>query len=234
MLRTALIALVCLLIIPAILKAENSREDLEYLESFLSEKIISDYGFNSDEVEIQLIRCGARLDNLSTSEIQAYPLAQSNPRGRFPMRIEIYRDNAMTGKGSVTIDVRLFADLPVPVRRINRHAILNPQMFILKRFEVTSIREKMLTDLAQLDNIRAKQNLAEGQYVSLNKIEKIPDVENGMSITIIASAGTFDIRAKGMALQRGYIGESIKVKNVDSKKIIIGKITSPGVVEITL
>ncbi|MEE9441138.1 MAG: flagellar basal body P-ring formation chaperone FlgA [candidate division Zixibacteria bacterium] len=232
--RTALIAVICLMIMPAVLMAENSKEDIQYLETYLAEKIVSDYELNSDDVEIRLIRCAARLDDLSSCDIQAYPLTQSNPRGRFPMRVEIYRDDAMTGKGSVTLEVRIFADLPVPIRRISRNDILTPQMFSLKRFDVTSIREKMLTDLSQMENIRARQNLSEGRYVSLNKIEKIPDVENGMPVSIIASSGIFEIRAKGMALQRGYIGESIKVKNIDSKKIIMGKITSPGVVEITL
>lgn len=232
--RIILISIFCIMIMPALLLAENSKEELDYLESYLAQKLISDYQLNPDDVEIKLIRCAAALDKLSSSEIQAYPMSRSNPQGRFPMRVEIYRDNAMTGKGSITLEVRTFADLPVPVQRIKRNEALTPQMFTLKRFDVTSIREKMLTDISRLDNIRARQNLSEGRYVSLNKIEKIPDVDNGMPVSIIASTGIFDIRAKGTALQRGYIGESIKVKNIDSKKIIIGKITSPGIVEITL
>jgi flagella basal body P-ring formation protein FlgA len=206
----------------------------ETLEQFLIRKIIDDYELDPDHVRITLIRSDLKQKDLAGLRVEAYPVTQGDPRGRFPLKVELFREEAMIARGSASLDVRIFNDLPVPVQNIKRHELLTGDMFELKRFDVTSITEKLLTDMPQLEGCRAKQNLSAGRYVPIRRIEKLPDVENGHPVTILGSSGLFEIRAKGLALQNGVIGETIKVKNVDSRKILLGKITAPGVVEIAI
>jgi flagella basal body P-ring formation protein FlgA len=206
----------------------------ETLEQYLAEKVITDYQLDPDKVRITLVRSDLEQIEIDGFAIEAYPATQSDPRGRFPMRVELFRDGARVEKGSVSLDVRVFADLPVPVQNIKRHEMLTADLFKYKRFDITSITEKLLTETAQFEGCRAKQNLAADRYIPLRRVEKLPDVENGNTVTIVGYSDLFEIRARGLALQNGVIGESIKVKNVDSRKILIGKITAPGVVEIAI
>lgn len=204
------------------------------LETILTDKLIDDYGLERELVSVSLVRSAVKLNNLSDCEVRAYPMTQSDPRGRFPMRVEIFRDGAMIDKGAVSLDVRLSADLLVPIRNIKRHEKLHPEMFTVKRFDITTRTERMLAEVEHMTGCRAKQNLTAGRYVPLSRLEKIPDIENGAQIAIIGGSSLLEIRVKGVALQNGNIGESIRVKNVDSRKILVGRVIGPGTVEIAL
>jgi len=206
----------------------------EPLQEYLADKIIADYRLDPNYVSVALVRSSLSADDVSASEVKIYPLTQADPVGHFPMRVEIYRGGELTERGTVTLNVRRYADLFVPKQNIRRHELLTSDLFERKRFEVTSLTEKMLTEATQIVGCRAGQNLTAGRYVSLSRVEKTPDVDNGFPVTIIGKGQMFEIRAKGLALQDGAIGETIRVKNIDSRKILTGTITAPGVVEVEI
>ncbi len=206
----------------------------ETLEEYLRAEIIADYHLDSGDVSISILRSTLSPVDVSACEVKAYPLAQGDPVGRFPMRVELYRDGEMTERGSVSLDVRRYADLLVPKQNIRRHELLAPDMFEYKRFDITSFTENMLNDPAQLDGCRAAQTLTAARMVPVRRIEKTPDVEYGAPITIVGKSRLFEIRAKGTAMQNGVVGETVKVKNDDSKKILTGTVTGPGTVEIDI
>lgn len=68
------------------------------------------------------------------------------------------------------------------------------------------------------------------QGIALTQENTLPDVtvKRGEEIVIIASSGTITIRGTATALQDGRVGESIRVKRGDSKKILSGKINESG------
>ncbi|TNE32275.1 flagellar basal body P-ring formation protein FlgA [bacterium] len=58
----------------------------------------------------------------------------------------------------------------------------------------------------------------------------LPDisVKRGEDIVVIASTGTITVRGIGTAMQDGRVGDTIRVKRTDSKKILTGKINESG------
>lgn len=68
------------------------------------------------------------------------------------------------------------------------------------------------------------------QGVTLTSANTLPDVtvKRGQEIVVIASTGAVTIRGLGTALQDGRVGESIRVKRGDSKKILSGRINELG------
>ncbi len=222
-----LMILCCLVILVQAVPAET-------LEQYLSDKIVADYRLDPEKVRITVVRSGLKNTEVDGFEVEAYPVTHAEPRGRFPMKVELYRDGSRVEKGSVSLDIRIFADLPIPIQNIKRHELLTEDMFTYKRFDITTITEKLLTDPSQWEGCRAKHNLTADRYIPMRRVEKLPDVENGQSVMIVGNGGFLEIRARGQALQNGAIGEKIKVKNVDSRKILTATVTAPGVVEITI
>jgi len=206
----------------------------ETLEEYLTDEIIKDYALDSAYVSISILRNSLPPVDVSEYDVKAYPMTQAEPRGRFPMRVELFRDGEMVERGSVSLDVRRYADLLAPAQNIRRHELIHEGMFERKRFDVTSFSDVMLSDPSQLEGCRAAQNLQAGKHVSMRRIEKIPDVEYNSPVTIIGKSRMFEIRARGTSLENGVIGESVRVKNDDSNKILTGTVTAPGVVEIDI
>jgi len=91
-----------------------------------------------------------------------------------------------------------------------------------------------LTDCSHLEGCRAKHNLIAGRLVSMSRIEKMPVVEKGATVAIVGRSGRLEIRARGIALQNGNIGQTIKIRNIDSRKIVAARVAGSGTVEIDL
>jgi hypothetical protein len=53
-------------------------------------------------------------------------------------------------------------------------------------------------------------------------------------VIITARIGELRVTAAGIATESGKLGQSIKVENLDSKKVVTGVVTGPGAVEIDL
>jgi len=204
------------------------------LEQTLSEKVMRDYHLDPEYSKITIHHMGLSHQDVTGLEVRAYPLTQSEPRGIFSMRVEIYNDTTLLEKGSVTLYVRQMADLLVPGRDIKRNESLSLDMFVVKRIDVTSLTESLLSDPMSIEGCRARQNLPAGRCVFLTKIEKIPDVASGEQVIMIGLANLFEVKAKGIALENGQIGETIKIRNVDSRKVVMGRVTGPGAVAVAL
>ncbi|MEZ5359442.1 MAG: flagellar basal body P-ring formation chaperone FlgA [Candidatus Zixiibacteriota bacterium] len=232
--KVSLITCTIGLLLSAILVAGDAIPEENQLLSYLTDEILTTYELDPELTEISIARTDIRATDFTDCEFQYYPLVSNAPRGRFPLRVEILKDGEMIDKGSVSLMVRRYDNVLVPVHQIRRHESLTPDMFAVKKIDVTSITETLVSDTEVLAGCRAAQNLMPDRAFGANRIEKIPDVENGRQITIIGNAGYLEIQVRGIALQQGYIGDNIKVKNIDSNKIVYGTVTAPGVVEVAI
>jgi flagella basal body P-ring formation protein FlgA len=80
----------------------------------------------------------------------------------------------------------------------------------------------------QLANAEVRQSLGAGRAITVGDVEQTELVRAGTSVTLIAQVNGLGIEARGIAMQRGGIGDIIKVKNLSSKKILSGKIVDAG------
>jgi len=77
-----------------------------------------------------------------------------------------------------------------------------------------------------------------GQLISSFDVEAETQSENSVviqprqSVKILARLGSVNIVATGEAMQEGRVGQIIRVQNLDSKKIVPGRVTGPGTVEV--
>lgn len=204
------------------------------LAQAVADRVMADFGFDSALVTVTVARLEPAMDDVAGYEVKVLPQTAGTPRGRCAAWIELYRQGELTQRGTAALDIRVHADLLVPGRTINRGEALTPDLFTTKRFDVTAWTEPMLADPAPLAGCRAKSTLVAGRQVGLARIEKIPDVLNGGTVALVGAVGVLEIRAKGVALQNGVIGETIAVRNLDSGKVVSGIITAPGAVTISL
>jgi len=85
-----------------------------------------------------------------------------------------------------------------------------------------------------LKNMEAKRNIKMGQIITPHLVKAQKMVLRGQHITIVAQNGNLNLRVKGKALMDGQQGQTIKVRNLNSKKLIYARVVSAGVVEVGL
>uniref|UniRef100_A0A7V4JQY6 Flagella basal body P-ring formation protein FlgA n=1 Tax=Thermodesulfobacterium geofontis TaxID=1295609 RepID=A0A7V4JQY6_9BACT len=81
---------------------------------------------------------------------------------------------------------------------------------------------------------QVRMSLGAGTILRYSHIERPVIIKRNQIVYIIARGKNFIVKAKGLALQEGREGASIKVKNISSKKVLWGKVISPEEVEVAL
>jgi len=88
------------------------------------------------------------------------------------------------------------------------------------------------TEAAELEGKVARRTLLPGRYIPANAIREAWLVEQGASVQVYFVAGPLTISAAGVSLQPGSAGDLVKVRNVDSGKVITGTVMTDGTVRV--
>lgn len=79
-----------------------------------------------------------------------------------------------------------------------------------------------------------KRPLAAGAVITPDIIQSQQVIKRGDTVSIVASIGGLTVKSKGLAMQGGEIGETIKIKNQDSKRVIEAIVASAGTVKVPM
>jgi flagella basal body P-ring formation protein FlgA len=98
--------------------------------------------------------------------------------------------------------------------------------------EITSLTDRPLTSEDELSGLWTKKDIRKNQILSSSSLEKIPTVFSGQGVSILYKKAGLEISANGKAMESGYTGDIIKIKNKQSKKIITGTILDEETVRV--
>ncbi|MCP4704974.1 MAG: flagellar basal body P-ring formation protein FlgA [candidate division Zixibacteria bacterium] len=225
---------ICLLIIGLIMMtAVNSFSDT-FFEELLTENIINYYDLDDYDIEVEIRSSRFDQTNFIFDSLALKPMTESKPRGLMAFKIFLFNEGQEIEKGQIRVKIAYYEDVLIASDRIGRHQLINNENCISKRMEITSLTSKPLTSEASLADLRSKRNIRKGQILSSGSVEKIPTILTGQGISIFYKSSILEISAKGKAMESGYIGERIRVKNEQSKKILTGVIIDGETVEIAV
>ncbi len=128
----------------------------------------------------------------------------------------------------VTGRLHKITEVPVPTRRILANELITKRD--VKWIEVQSNRIKTDTvvDINELVGKAAKRGLRPGIPVRANSIQRQILVPRGSLVTIILKTPKMTITAQGKALDDGSDGDTIRITNTQSNKIIEAEVTGPA------
>ena len=98
--------------------------------------------------------------------------------------------------------------------------------------KVTGLVTAFLGDPAELKSRTARRALAAGTSLTADMFLADVIVHRGQDITLVASSGTFEVRAAGRALADAAAGTRLRVQNLSSMKVVEGMVESSDVVRV--
>lgn len=105
---------------------------------------------------------------------------------------------------------------------------LSERMFYIK----ADAAALYVTDVKQALNKVAKKTLTAGRPISLSSLGDPVVIQRGQSTKLVFNAGDLVITASGVSLEPGSVGDWIKVRNIDSGRIVNGTVSSDGSVKV--
>jgi len=91
-----------------------------------------------------------------------------------------------------------------------------------------------IRDSAELMGATARRDLAAGEPLVRRAVELQPMVARGQRVTMVALGRGIRVSAVGEALAAGRQGETIRIKNLDSNKVVTGRVSGPQTVQMEL
>lgn len=90
----------------------------------------------------------------------------------------------------------------------------------------------VLITVEALDGKVARRTLLPGRYVREGALREAWLVEKGATVEMIFVAGNLTIAAAAVVLEPGAAGDVVKVRNIDSGKIVSGTVLADGKIRV--
>ena len=91
-----------------------------------------------------------------------------------------------------------------------------------------------IRDPAELIAATARRDLTGGEPLVRRAVEVQPMVARGQRVTMVAIGRGIRVSAVGEALAAGRQGDTIRIKNLDSNKVVTGRVSGPQTVQMEL
>ncbi|MFW0759427.1 flagellar basal body P-ring formation chaperone FlgA [Pseudomonas sp. H11T01] len=183
--------------------------------------------------EIQVNQLDPRLRMpLCDKELTATLESPAQPLGRVTVKVRC--DGASPWTVFVPAQVRLFREVVTTTRPLKRTGIIEPEDVALRERDISQINQGYLTSVDQAIGQKLVRPMVTDQVITLVHMEQAEVVRKGDQVVISARSGTLNVRMPGEALSNGGLSEQIRVKNLNSQRVIKARVTAPGQVEVTM
>ncbi len=119
----------------------------------------------------------------------------------------------------------------VASRDISRGEILSASDYSEEFVSAARMPQGIVTNSRDLIGVRVKREVKQGDFFVLNNI---CTVCKGDRVSIEASSGGLSLKTTGEAVEDGNLNDTIRVRNLRTKKVIPGRVAGPGSIIINI
>jgi len=134
----------------------------------------------------------------------------------------------------IPVRVQIFANILVAAHPLPRGVPLTQTDITVSRQDLAQVAGNALTDANQAIGKRLRYPVATGATLNASLLDLPPLVKRGQNVTIVFTGQGLEVRTAGEALADGTSGETIRVRNVLTKKTIQATVLKAGLVRVSM
>lgn len=137
---------------------------------------------------------------------------------------------------TVYVGVRISDLRPVLTlaRSAARGQALEGALLTLQERDVTALPFGYFSSPAELAGMQLRRAATAGAVITPDLVEAPKLVRRGDLVTLVGRSGAIEVRSQGKALKDGGRGERIPVENSSSRRVVEGRISASGEIEVAL
>jgi flagella basal body P-ring formation protein FlgA len=139
-------------------------------------------------------------------------------------------DGVVENKVRLSGWVDVFESVVCTSRNLKKGETVKEDDLYLARRNISHLSPNILTDMSKIVGLIVKHNLKKDTCLKEWMLERSPVFDRGDMVTILAESGNLKVTVSGMVLERGYLGELIRVRNAMSKKEIYARVINNSTV----
>lgn len=102
----------------------------------------------------------------------------------------------------------------------------------LAEIDVSGVHKAYFTQIDDVVGLRSKRAVAGGKTLHAGLLRREKLVKRGARVEIIANMGGLHVTMRGKALADGGRGDRIRVKNLNSGRVVSGTVSGRGVIQV--
>lgn len=183
-------------------------------------------------------------------EVQRAPFDTQVPHGRDGRELRPRFHTGTTGRGPISIDVdvlvdgklqvvvpltflvRTFAQVHVLAESLQKGDVLDARHLRVERVETTSVNGRAFVDPKAFLGQVALRPLAAGSPLTARDFAAPIIVQKNSTVTIVFARGQLRAEAFGIAKNSGALGDAVQVENQTTKRVVVGRVAGPCVVQL--
>ena len=153
------------------------------------------------------------------------------PRGSFSLPLRVQVQNARPKIYWISGMAEIYQQVPVLQKSVHLGDIISESDVEYQRRNVTYLNNG-IPPKDQLNGQRVRRFLRAGQILWSSDIDRPKAIEQGDIVKVVVDGGAYNISIMAQALQSGYVGDSVTVKNPETNKVFTAKVSAQGEVTI--
>ncbi len=137
---------------------------------------------------------------------------------------------------TVYVPVSIESDVPVVVlnRALARNATVGIQDVEIRVQRIQGLGSNTVKSAAELAGQRLKRDLPAGTVLTPAMLQPEIVIKRGQQVTVVASVSGIEVRTQGVALGDASANSRIRVKNLNSAKVVEGMVDNNNMVRVDL
>jgi len=133
---------------------------------------------------------------------------------------------------NVPVEIHRKSDVLVLKRAVGRGEIIRAEDVLVQSRVLPGITSPFLSRPADLAGRLTRRPIPEGTAVIADALEAPLLIHRGQNVILAARAGGFEVRAPGLAMADAAAEQRVRVRNLNSLKIVEGVAETEGVVRV--
>ena len=205
------------------------------LRDRINQELQRRFARNGGEIEVRLSRPWRTVTIPDEAfEVRLHDLPSAGLQSLVSLKVEVSVAGEAVGQWFQPIQVRHWCEVPVAATSLRRGQALAEAETVLERRDVLASRGILKALPVAVQDYELAESLAPGQVLSERSLRLKTVVFRGRRVDARIQAGTLEITTKVEALEDGYPGQSIRVRNPQSKREFRGVVQGEDTVLIPL
>lgn len=224
---------VACLLLPATPGFAQDYQDHESIKETARHYVLNQTAVDHDKIDISIGTLDSRLRlHRCNKPLEAFRTPGTRMLGNTSIGIEC--TDAAPWKLYVPVKISIYENVLTAKRYLKRGTQIKPDDIELHRRDLSTITRGYITEPQQAVGMILKQTLMADALLTPVMLEAQKLVHRGEGVIILAKNNGVEVRMKGKALVDGANGQTIRVKNLASQRIVEGQVISRGVVSVPM
>ncbi len=163
---------------------------------------------------------------------RAIALAVDEAHFRLSVRVEAHGARAVLARRDYTFPWTISEPIVVPKRVIRAGSLIVDEDLEVRTVDLDGSHDELVVSLDGLVGRVARRTLLPGRPVAARSLELPAVIRRGSPVTVSVYLGRMEVSMEGEAMSDGAVGDDIRVLNPTSKRVLFGRVTGHGHVEV--